>query len=46
MKIPEVEDKFNKGNMVGALTILMKKARGVIRAYLQEMYSNMEGRMR
>lgn len=43
MKIPEVEDKFNKGNMVGALIILMKKARGVIRAYLQEMYSNMEG---
>lgn len=43
MKIPEVEDKFNKGNMVGALIILMKKARGVIRGYLQEMYSNMEG---
>ncbi|MDD6491342.1 MAG: glycosyltransferase [Firmicutes bacterium] len=43
MKLPEVEDKFNKGNMVGALVVLMQKSASVINTYLQEMYSNMEG---
>lgn len=43
MKIPEVEAQFSKGNMIGALLILMKKSKSVIRKYLQEMYFNMEG---
>lgn len=43
MKIPEVETQFNKGNMIGALFILMKKSKSVIKKYLQEMYANMEG---
>lgn len=43
MKIPEVETQFDKGNMVGALFLLLKKAKGVIKKYLQEMYENMEG---
>ena len=43
MKIPEVEAQFNKGNMVGALLLLMKKSKSVIKNYLREMYSNMEG---
>ena len=43
MKIPEVEAQFIKGNMVGALLLLMKKSKSVIKEYLQEMYSNMEG---
>ena len=42
MKIPEVEAQFNKGNMVGALLLLMKKSKSVIKNYLREMYSNME----
>lgn len=43
MKIPEVEVQFEKGNMVGALFLLLKKSKSVIKKYLQEMYENMEG---
>lgn len=42
MKIPEVESKFSRGNMVGAIIVLMKKSKSVIQQYLKEAYSNMQ----
>lgn len=43
MKIPEVESRFSKGNMLGAIIVLMKKSKSVIRQYLEEVYNNMQG---
>jgi len=43
MKIPEVESRFSKGNMVGAIIVLMKKSKSVIQKYLEEAYNNMQG---